>query len=123
MTILQSLVSRYDRLAAEGAVSVPGFAPSQISFTIVLDKQGNVVTIDDERRLEGRKYRPRLVEAPSAPNDRRGEKIVSGTFWDPTDYALGIPRLDTSGVDAMKEKLLRKAIEKHGAFKAHHRAL
>jgi CRISPR-associated protein Csd1 len=123
VTILQSLVHRYDRLAAEGAVSVPGFSPSQISFTIVLDKQGNVVTIDDERRLEGRKYRPRLVEAPSAPNDRRGEKIVSGTFWDPTDYALGIPRLDTSGVDAMKEKLLRKAIEKHEAFKAHHRAL
>ena len=37
MTILQSLATRYERLAAAGKAPVPGFAPAQISFTIVLD--------------------------------------------------------------------------------------
>jgi CRISPR-associated protein Csd1 len=45
---------------------------------------------------------------------------VSGAFWDPSDYALGVPRPDTSGRSAVVEKLGRKALEKHEAFKKHH---
>jgi CRISPR-associated protein Csd1 len=123
MTILRSLVTRYDRLASENKAPIPGFALSQISFTIVLDREGNVVTVNDERSGEAKRKRPRVVEAPQAPSDRRGEKIVSGTFWDPSDYALGIPRPDSSGLPAAIDKLCRKAIEKHEAFKRHHAKL
>lgn len=122
MTILHALAARYDRLAAQGKAPVPGFGPAQISFTFVLDPDGQVVSVDDERRSDkGR--RPKICEAPEAPGDRRGEKIVAGTFWDPTDYALGVPRPDSAGTPATTEKLRRKAIEKHAAFQARHREL
>ena len=90
MTILRALAARYDRLAGEGHAPVLGFGPAQISFALVLDADGRV-SVDDERSDDKRR-RSKVVEAPEAPRDRRGEKIVAGTFWDPTDYALGVPR-------------------------------
>lgn len=93
MTILQSLAQRYDRMALAGEAPIPGFAPAQISFTIVLNASGQIATVTDERSDDKRK-RPRSVEAPQAPSDRRGERIVAGSFWDPTDYAIGVPRPD-----------------------------
>lgn len=122
MTILQSLMNRYDRLALMGEAPIPGFAPSHISFTFVLTATGRVVTVNDERS-EDKKRRPRLVVAPQAPNDRRGERIVAGTFWDPTDYAIGVPRPDLMRSEATAEKLNRKAVEKFTAFKKRHRDL
>jgi CRISPR-associated protein Csd1 len=122
MTILQSLARRYDRLALAGKAPIPGFAPSQISFTLVLAPTGQVVTVNDERS-DDKKRRPRSVEAPQAPNDRRGERIVAGTFWDPTDYALGVPRPDVMRSEATAEKLSRKAVEKFAAFKRRHQEL
>jgi CRISPR-associated protein Csd1 len=123
MTILQSLARRYDRAALAGEAPIAGFAPAQISFTIILDAAGNVLAVNDERTGDAKRKRPRTVDAPQAPNDRRGEKIVSGSFWDPSDYALGVPRQDVSGSTAINEKLCRKAIEKHEAFKNHHAKL
>jgi hypothetical protein len=79
MTILQSLARRYDRLAEHGEVSVPGFAPSQISFTIVLDRDGNYVSSDDVRIGDGKKRRPQVRPAPAAP--KRTVGIASGAFW------------------------------------------
>lgn len=99
MTILQSLARRYDRLAAAGEAPIPGFAPAQISFTFVLDATGQVITVNDER-IDDRKRRPRLVNAPQAPSDRRGERIVAGAFWDPADYAIGIPRPRFDGFES-----------------------
>jgi hypothetical protein len=65
MTILQALAMRNERLAIEGKAPVPGFAPAQISFTIVLDCDGNYVTTQDERVGEGKKLRPRIWSAPA----------------------------------------------------------
>jgi CRISPR-associated protein Csd1 len=123
VTILQSLARRYERQAEAGEAPVPGFAPAQISFTIVLTHDGNIASVEDERSTIGKKRLPKSVEAPQAPSDRRGEKIVSGTFWDPADYALGIPRPDSKGSPTAIEKLRRKAVEKYDAFKKHHEAL
>jgi CRISPR-associated protein Csd1 len=121
VTILQSLARRYYRLVESGDAPVPGFAPAQISFTFVLDRDGKLITIHDER--VDVKKRARSIVAPQAPGDRRGERIASGTFWDPTDYAIGVPRPELTGSQAASEKLTRKAIEKHAAFKARHAKL
>jgi hypothetical protein len=84
MTILQSLATRYDRLASENKAPIPGFAPSQISFTIVLDREGRYITTQDERTGEGKKLRPQTRPAPTAP--KRTVDIASGAFWDKTSY-------------------------------------
>lgn len=123
MTILQALAHRYDRLAMLGKMPIPGYGPAQISFTIVLREDGTVADIQDARSLIGKRYIPKKIDAPQAPSDRRGEKIVSGTFWDTADYALGVPRPEVTGSLAAQDKLNRKAVEKHQAFKEHHRKL
>ena len=110
-------------MATEGNAPVLGFGPAQISFTFVLNAAGKVIDVHDERLGDGKKKHPRAVDAPQAPSDRRGEKIVSGTFWDPTDYSLGVPRPDVIGTPAAIEKLNRKAVEKHAAFKLRHALL
>ena len=117
---LAALAARYDRLAARGEAPVPGFAPAQIAFVLVLDRGGRVVAVHDERVGDGKKKRPKEFEAPQAPGNRRGEKIVAGTFWDPIDYALGVSSVKSDAPASVQEKGLRKAREKYGAFRARH---
>lgn len=121
MTILQSLAQRYDRLAETGDVPVPGFAPSQISFSIVLDHDGTYVTTLDERTGEGKKLRPRTVPAPSAP--KRTVGIASGAFWDKTSYVLGRTAADTTAGVAKQAKDAARLVKEHASFIARHQAL
>lgn len=123
MTILQALAQRYDRLAEKGEVPVLGFAPAQIAFTIVLDADGRIVGVDDERLADGKQIRPKIVEAPQAPSDRRGERVVAGRFWDPSDYALGVVQPKPKETAAQYDKRKRKAIEKHADFRVRHKEL
>jgi CRISPR-associated protein Csd1 len=121
MTILQSLAKRYDRLASAGEVPIPGFAPSQISFTIVLDRDGRYVTTEDERTGEGKKLRPRILPAPAAPKRTAG--VVSGAFWDKTSYVLGHTASDET-VSAVKQtKDAERLVKEHAAFLARHEKL
>lgn len=113
---LAALAARYDRMAARGDAPVPGFAPAQIAFVLVLDRAGKVVAVQDERTGEGKKKRPKVVEAPQAPGNRRGEKIVPGIFWDPIDYALGVSSAKLDAPASVRDKGLRKAKEKYAAF-------
>lgn len=121
MTILQSLVRRYDRQAKAGQAPVTGFAPAQISFTIVLDRHGSVVAVEDERSGEGKKLRPRIVLAPAAP--KRTVSIASGIFWDKTSYVLGVTAVDTSVSAAKQAKDVERLVKEHAAFLARHERL
>jgi CRISPR-associated protein Csd1 len=121
MTILQSLAKRYDRLASTGEAPIPGFAPAQISFTIVLDGQGRYVTTQDERLGEGKKLRPRVFSAPAAP--KRTVGIASGAFWDKTSYVLGRTAPDPTVTAAKQAKDADRLVKEHAAFLARHEAL
>jgi CRISPR-associated protein Csd1 len=120
MTILQSLAARYDRMAAKGEAPVPGFGPAQISFTIVLDSQGKVVTVDDERGDDKFK-RPRVVIAPQAPKRTAG--VASGVFWDKTSYVLGRTAIDPAAPSARQARDAERLAREHAAFMARHEAL
>jgi CRISPR-associated protein Csd1 len=121
MTILQSLARRYERLASAGEAPIPGFAPSQIAFTIVLDHDGRYVTTHDERSGEGKKLRPRTVSAPSAP--KRTVGIASGVFWDKTSYVFGRTAPDTTVSAAKQAKDADRLVREHAAFLARHEKL
>ncbi len=121
MTILQSLAKRYDRLALAGEAPVPGFAPAQISFTIVLDRAGTYVATQDERTGEGKKLRPRLCSAPAAP--KRTVGIASGAFWDKTSYVFGRTAVDPAASAARQAKDAERLAKEHTAFLARHEAL
>jgi CRISPR-associated protein Csd1 len=121
MTILQSLAKRYDRLASAGEVPIPGFAPSQISFTIILDRDGRYVTTEDERTGEGKKLRPRILPAPAAPKRTAG--VASGAFWDKTSYVLGHTASDETVSAAKQTKDAERLVKEHAAFLARHEKL
>jgi CRISPR-associated protein Csd1 len=121
MTILQSLAKRYERLAAADEAPIPGFAPSQISFTIVLDREGRYVTTQDERIGEGKKLRPRVFIAPMPP--KRASGIASGAFWDKTSYVLGRTAPDETVSAAKQAKDAERLIKEHAAFLARHEKL
>ena len=121
MTILQSLASRYERLAAVGQAPVPGFAPAQISFTIVLDRSGGYVTTDDERTGDGKKPRPKIIAAPAAP--KRTVGIASGVFWDKTSYVFGRTATDQTVPAAKRVRDAARLINEHTAFLARHEKL
>ena len=121
MTILQSLARRYDRLALAGEAPIPGFAPSQISFIIVLDAAGNVVRVNDARTGEGKKLRPRMVIAPMPPERTSG--IASGVFWDKTSYVFGRTAPDATVSAAKQAKDAERLVKEHVAFLARHEKL
>lgn len=121
MTILRSLAARYDRLAEVGEAPIPGFAPSQISFTIVLNREGGYVTTQDERTGEGKNLRPRICLAPSAP--KRTVGIASGAFWDKTSYVFGRTAVDETVSIAKQTKDAERLIKEHAAFLVRHEAL
>lgn len=120
MTLLHALVERYDRQAAAGLAPVPGFAPAQISFTIILDAEGHYVTTQDERG-DDKKRRPKVILAPAAP--KRTVGIASGAFWDKTSYVFGRTAVDET-VSAVKQaKDAERLVKEHAAFLARHETL
>ena len=121
MTILHALNARYDRLASLELAPIPGFAPSQISFTILLDRDGKCVAVQDERTGDGAKRRPQIRLAPAAP--KRTVGIASGAFWDKTSYVLGRSAADTTVSAAKQAKDAERLIKEHAAFRARHEAL
>jgi CRISPR-associated protein Csd1 len=121
MTILQSLATRYGRLTSENKAPALGFAPSQISFTIVLDREGRYVTTQDERTGEGKHLRPQTRPAPAAP--KRTVGIASGAFWDKTSYVFGRTAPDETVSAAKRSRDAERLIKEHADFLARHEKL
>lgn len=121
MTILQSLAKRYDRLASAGEAPIPGFAPAQISFTIVLDHDGRYVATHDERTGEVRRLRPRMVIAPMPPERTSG--VASGAFWDKTSYVFGRTAPDATVSAAKQAKDIERLFKECAAFRTRHEKL
>lgn len=121
MTILQALAARYDRMAADGKAPIPGFGPAQISFTIVLNTEGEIVAVNDERSGDAKRKRPRIVVAPQAP--KRTVGIASGAFWDKTSYVLGRTAVDATAPQAKQNRDAERLAKEHAAFRERHEKL
>jgi CRISPR-associated protein Csd1 len=118
---LAALAARYDRMVARGDAPVPGFAPAQIAFVLVLDAAGKIVAVQDERTGDGKKKRPKVVEAPQPP--KRTAAVVSGLLWDKTSYVLGLTRANPEVNAARAAKAAERTAKEHEAFKARQAAL
>ena len=110
MTILQSLASYYDRMAARSEAEPPGFSREKISFAVVIDRDGTPVAVSDLRDTTGKKPAATLRDVPSA--QKRTVAIVPNLLWDKTAYSLGV----TGGEG-------KRTAEEHRAFRDLHRGL
>jgi CRISPR-associated protein Csd1 len=115
MTVLTALAAYYDRLAAKGEASDPGYAPAKIGFEVVLTPDGRA-EINDLRSLEKGRPRPRPIEVPAVA---RAYGIRPAFLWDKTAYVLGV--VNAKGDDGqVRIEQGRRTAEEHAAFKRYH---
>jgi CRISPR-associated protein Csd1 len=117
--ILQSLVSLYDRLAADPATSADlpqrGTSAQNIAFSIVIDLAGNRVAVRDEREQSGKKRIARSVLVPGGGKPS-GSGLNPNYLWDQPTYLLGFCP------DAANAKKRERAPKEFAAFKELHLA-
>ena len=87
--ILQALYEYYQRKAVdpESGIAPEGFEWKDIPFVIVIDKEGNFVTIEDTREGEGRNRKAKKILVPGS--EKRTVGIKANLLWDNVEYALG----------------------------------
>ena len=110
MTILQSLASYYDRMAARGEAEPPGFNREKISFAVVIDSTGEPVGVMDLRDSSGKRPVPTLRDVPAS--QKRTVAIAPNFLWDKTAYSLGVTARES-----------KRTAQEHQAFCDLHYAL
>jgi len=121
--ILQRLNELYYRLAQNpdpdtGLARVPpyGFTDENISYCLVLSKDGVLVDIQDVRDTSEKKPKARRLSVPARVKRTRGER--SNFLWDNTAYVLGVE--GNKDKDAVKEPPWVMAEKTHATFKKLH---
>lgn len=106
--ILQALAKYYERMPN---VTEEGYQKQDISFLIIVNKNGDFVGLQDLREGEGKKKKgqPRLV--PKAV--KRSSGIAANLLWDNPAYVLGRPK---PGKKKDMDKLMERAKEQQKSF-------
>lgn len=88
--ILQELTTLYQRLQNNPDLDIcePGFSKENISFKIVIDRDGNFKALEDLRTTEGKNVRPVKISVPKF-DGKRTVGIKSYFLWDKSDYTIG----------------------------------
>ncbi len=112
--ILTALSRYYERLAqSEEGVPPYGFSRENISFALVLSKEGEVLDIQDLRDTSGKKPRPGRLTVPQSFK-RSGTKPPPFFLWDKSAFLLGVKG------DQSAEQGFRVAERDHQAFREFH---
>lgn len=94
MTILQSLLSYYERIGARGEAPPFGYSEQGISYALVLSMEGGLIDVQDLAGSSGTRRRPLRLRVPQ-PEVRPGGAVKPNFLWDKTGYALGTTKDDS----------------------------
>jgi len=106
--ILQALKEYYDRKAADpkSNIAPPGWGKKAIPFIIVLDEQGNFISIEDTREGDGKKKIAKEFVVPQAVKKASG--ILANLLWDAAGYVLGVDLKKTGKQEKQKKAFIDK---------------
>jgi len=92
--IIQSLVRYYDILAADNTVKIskPGYSQANVSFALVISKDGELTNIID-LRTDGKKKIPKVMDCPY--QKARANAITPYFVCDNAKYVFGIDKIRT----------------------------
>ncbi len=95
--ILQSLVSYYEILAAQGKIAKPGWSPAKVSYALVLSQDGELVQLRTLKHEEERQEKGKIkkVELPTEyqvpePKVKAGIGAIPNFLCDGAGYLLGL---------------------------------
>jgi CRISPR-associated protein Csd1 len=110
--ILQALAGYYRRMAdeTEGKVAPEGWEYKEIPFLIVVDDDGEFISLTDIRQGEGKKKRGRITMIPKGV--KKSVNIKSNLLWGAPDYIFGLRKneKDTISRAQLKKTSFVKAI-------------
>ena len=100
--ILQALVAYYNKLAARGEISKPGWAKAKISWAIELGDDGSVLGILPLKveSPDGKEQIPREILLPAPVKKTSGER--SNFLWENAEYLLGVQTKEDGGKTAKR---------------------
>lgn len=114
--ILQALYDYYQRKAAdpESMIAPEGFEWKEIPFVIVIDKDGNFVSLEDTREEDGKKKKAKVFLVPAA--EKRTTGVKANLLWDNVEYAIGANPRNRRDIEARKNAFLNRLKEafQHG---------
>lgn len=98
--ILQALVAYYNKLAARGEISKPGWAKAKISWAIELGDDGSVLGILSLKAEspDGKKQIPRKILLPAPIT--KASSVRSNFLWENAEYLLGVQTKKDGGKTA-----------------------
>lgn len=102
--ILQALYDYYQRKSAnpDSALAPAGFEYKEIPFILEINRDGQLVQIEDTRSGEGKKKRAKSERVPQGVKKTSG--VAANLLWDNAEYVLGV---DTKGKpERVKEQQL-----------------
>ena len=88
--ILQALKEYYDRKAADpdSGIAPLGWEWKEIPYLIVLDREGNLVNVEDTQEMVGKKLRAHSFRVPQSV--KRSSGVRSYFLWDNVEYVAGV---------------------------------
>lgn len=100
--ILQALVAYYNKLAARGEISKPGWAKAKISWAIELGDDGSVLGILPLKveSPDGKKQIPREILLPAPIT--KASSVRSNFLWENAEYLLGVQTKKDGGKTAKR---------------------
>ena len=100
--ILQALVAYYNKLAARGEISKPGWAKTKIAWAVELGDDGSVLGILPLKTEspDGKKQIPREILLPAPVKKTSGER--SNFLWENAEYLLGVQTKEDGGKTAKR---------------------
>ena len=100
--ILQALVAYYNKLAARGEISKPGWAKTKIAWAVELGDDGSVLGILPLKTEspDGKKQLPREILLPAPVKKTSGER--SNFLWENAEYLLGVQTKEDGGKTAKR---------------------
>lgn len=89
--MLQDLVRYYEILAAEEGSAIPkkGYGTANISFSLNIDDDGNLINITSCKIAAGKKMVARLMTVPEPVKGKAGTKILPDFLYGNSSYVLG----------------------------------
>jgi CRISPR-associated protein Csd1 len=123
MSALAALVRAYERLYERGEAPAFGYARTNVSYSIRIDRGGRPVCAPIDLREpsgKGKRLVGRRMELPTFLGQRTSG-IASNFLWDKSQYVLGVAKPDPKQTAAKQAKDTARAIEMHDDFVGLHR--